>query len=712
MITPLINNDTVETGERVYRGLMISRTAAAGLLTLTDIATLAGVRRPVVSAWRARPCAAGAFPAAVRTVSGVEHFEAAAVVRWLQASGRGNNQDPAADVALHLRPPAPTPEGMRLAAALVAARALRDEPLEDYDAEDLVELAHELDPQDLMLATEIAAADDELVERSAQFVDALMDSSYGPGDAMRSLVRDPRRFAGPAREDEIVPEVRAFVAQVAHALAAPVRAQGPCCLVDPTGCAEDLLLEITGVDGASWRDPVRMRPARAGEEAVRQSWRLVSTHLGVPEAARVDEEGVVDVDEPGVLVARLPHHGTGRMTPHAVLDAIDDIAVRLRPSQRVVVVAPASVLVDALPDTGADTVRHAVMSTGRLRAVVRLGHRVQPARGQERLALWVLGPQPTADFRQVGRTAVADLSAMVLDEVADDLVADIVAAIEDVVPRAADGRPLNLEGRAHAFRVARYQRTSDLLAERGDLVPRDLRPLAVRAPRTDAEPRAERAAAAAAGVSVPVAAVPVLVDNRPADEDGVQQTVRVLVDSGHLALLSGVRLAPGEVHAGPGPRVVGTPELSGERRPGDRATDLLTFTATHPRAARTQPGDVVFAPGPHGGAWVDQDGGSVIEAPARVLRVVGADRSHVVVPHILAADLAGATSAAWRATVIRLVPAEVAPTLTTTLAAVQAARDAALGRAAQLARLVDTLADGACAGELTAMLDPATTEGR
>lgn len=647
-----------------------------GTLTLADVAALAGVRRPVVSMWRTRPCAAGAFPSSVLTEDGVEQFGAHAVVQWLEASGRGNNADPAAALALHLRPPSPTPEGMRLASALITLRALAGEPLEAFDAEDLVELADETDPADRMLTREIARSGAGLLEQSARFVDAVVDASYGPGDAMRTLVRDPRRFAGSPREDEIVPEARAFVARVVHALAGPVRSLGPCALVDPTGCADDLLLAITGADGGEWRDPVRMRAAGDRDEAVRQSWRVVSTHIGVPDAAPVDEEGVVDVDEPGVLVARLPHHGTGRMTPREILDAIDDIAVRLRPSQRAVLVAPASVLVDALPDAAADRARHAVMSTGRLRAVVRLGHRVQPARGQERLAVWVLGPQPGADFRQVGRTAVADLSAMSLDDVTDELVADIVAAIEDVVPRAADGRPLDLEGRAHAFRVARYQRTSDLLAERGDLVPRDLRPAAVRS------------------------------------SEGVRETVRALLDEGHLSLVPGVRLAPEEVHAGPGPRVVGLPELSGERRPGDRCTDLLTFTAAHPRAARTQPGDVVFAPGPHGGAWVDQDGGSVVEAPARMLRLAPDDgRPHRAVPHVLAADLAGVSTAEWRATAIRLVPADVAPTLTTTLATVQADRDAALARAARLTGLIDTLADDACAGGLTVMLDHATTEG-
>jgi len=57
------------------------------------------------------------------------------------------------------------------------------------------------------------------------------------------------------------------------------------------------------------------------------------------------------------------------------------------------------------------------------------------------------------------------------------------------------------------------------------------------------------------------------------------------------------------------------------------------------------------------------------------------------------------------------VPADVAPTLTTTLATVQADRDAALARAARLTGLIDTLADDACAGGLTVMLDHATTEG-
>ena len=157
--------------------------------------------------------------------------------------------------------------------------------------------------------------------------------------------------------------------------------------------------------------------------------------------------------------------------------------------------------------------------------------------------------------------------------------------------------------------------------------------------------------------------------------------------------------------------------------------DLLPFTAAHPHAVRTEAGDVVFCVGSSRGAWVDLRGGTVVEAPARALRVLPADHSpDLVNPHVLAADLMRGIGAQWRAFPARLLPkktpshraadamhpaatAESTDTLADVLDALAHAREQAQQRADALADLADHLAAAAVDGGLTAMMDSTEPEG-
>jgi hypothetical protein len=59
----------------------------APTLTLRGVASVAGVKRQVVSMWRNRPMVRGRampFPAPVGSVDGVEHFRRDEVIDWLR----------------------------------------------------------------------------------------------------------------------------------------------------------------------------------------------------------------------------------------------------------------------------------------------------------------------------------------------------------------------------------------------------------------------------------------------------------------------------------------------------------------------------------------------------------------------------------------------------------------------------------------------------
>ena len=80
--------------------------AEALRMTLSDVAALAQVQRPVVSMWRKR-CAASArpFPEPAAFDGGRELFDADRIAAWLAATGRGNNAEAANDVAAFARMP-------------------------------------------------------------------------------------------------------------------------------------------------------------------------------------------------------------------------------------------------------------------------------------------------------------------------------------------------------------------------------------------------------------------------------------------------------------------------------------------------------------------------------------------------------------------------------------------------------------------------------
>src|SRR4051812_12872835 len=74
--------------------------ASALRMTLSDIALLTRVQRPVVSVWRSRSRGTdNPFPAPVDTERGQEIFHAGQILDWLTVTGRGNNPDFREDMA-------------------------------------------------------------------------------------------------------------------------------------------------------------------------------------------------------------------------------------------------------------------------------------------------------------------------------------------------------------------------------------------------------------------------------------------------------------------------------------------------------------------------------------------------------------------------------------------------------------------------------------
>ncbi|UUT36010.1 hypothetical protein [Microbacterium elymi] len=311
--------------------------------------------------------------------------------------------------------------------------------LADHGPEELAALARQGDPDDTHLRAEIARH----LERGAPwlaYVDALVDAAYSPAAALARM------------------SARAHRAQRAHGSAG-----------DLGGRARDLAVALVhGLVGGAERPALRIEPGidAALFDAILQPFdgdadveipgsdqaralRRRSMCAGVP-------VGLGPGDASVVAVARYP------LTPgegvEAILAAVDEFTLGLGSDESAVVIAPARCLVDALP-AALSAVRAETLRTGRVRAIVRLRPGLVTTASREALALWVCGPH--ADIPLGDRViALADLTEVELTRAAvTDLVSDILANL---------GGPG--QARAHAFRFARLQRTSSVLARPGALV--------------------------------------------------------------------------------------------------------------------------------------------------------------------------------------------------------------------------------------------------
>jgi hypothetical protein len=146
--------------------------------------------------------------------------------------------------------------------------------------------------------------------------------------------------------------------------------------------------------------------------------------------------------------------------------------------------------------------------------------------------------------------------------------------------------------------------------------------------------------------------------------------------------------------------VIGSSEVLREAAIGDRTIDLMVFAARYRSGRLTEPGDVVFCADSRIGAVVDTEGGSVVQAPARVLRVTEAGCRHLV-PSVLAQDLAsGSVEEHWRRRHIRRITGSH-DDFVVTVEAIERERSTLVSRLALLDQLTTAITDGATSGVVT-----------
>ncbi|RNL51398.1 hypothetical protein [Arthrobacter oryzae] len=673
--------------------------AAALRMTLSDVAALAQVQRPVVSMWRKRSAgSAHPFPGPAALEGGRELFDADQVAGWLEATGRGNNPEAHNDAAAFARMPATAAgsvQGNTLDAltALLTLKAMTGKALGSLTPDELLDLADECDPDDLSLYSELEILGPALASTAA-FADRLVDSAYNAPAAFEQLLA--ARFRTGLREHAdtaLAESAVGLIAAAAVELAATL--SGNSVFADSTRGGSDLLMGVVRASGES--SPFTFLTSDDDGGAGRLVRRRLRVHGVDGGQIRIDPSGEFAVHGPVVHVAQYPSPGEPGMDATQILSAVEHLALQMDDQQRAVIIAPARVFCDVPLAAGAAGLRSGLLRTGRVRAIVRLPQGLLRSKPREAQALWVLGPS-FAEVPIAERwTMVADLSSQDLTEdVNQDLVGDMVASMGN---RATV--------RAHSFRFARLVQTSVLLASRGSLVAVQSCSSVRSSSAAEAVLRVEELVrllhTGRSGPSGEVAVAP----GDPSTKTP-PAAVQELITAGNLKYIKGNRLEDTDLTSRAGTPVLGPAELLAPHGAPPRYIALLDFAANYPAGRLTEPGDVVFCTSPRPAATVDAQGGSAIVFPARVLRIAAGDPGGLL-PDVVAAGINSLPAAdkSWRQWRLRRTPEAQRKKLNDTLARLQHEQQQARDRLGWLEELATLITDGVTGGSLI-LTDPSS----
>ncbi|WP_017572813.1 hypothetical protein [Nocardiopsis halotolerans] len=610
------------------------------LLSLSDIATLARVQRPVVSTWRRRY---PDFPAPVAERGNRTWFDGRAVADWLTTTGLGNT--PADEIGPEL-----VAHGLvRLAEEIGAQRLVSvlgsllclhhmdEKPLSGTTEDALLARVERMDSDDEFFLRELSE-DPALSARLAPLAEELIEAAYTPGGAHEHLMADRHRLGltGPDT-GSLSPELRNLIVRVSDPLghASP---DGNLTVADPHALCGDLLRDVV----AALDDPSDSTVLAAEERA--ELARLTRRRLilaGVPEldldvqAGDELEERLADLD---LIVTTLPYQAGESRSRAQALEKIEELSVLLRPGRTAVVVGPADALVGEL-DAHEAQIRSRLLRSKLVESVTTLPGGADPYRPGYGCALWTLRRDPVPSA--VGWVLISDIGARSLDSGVGEALA------EDILLWRAEGHHLGGHDPRYGLPVRiedLEKRFGDALVPPGPPVSRTLSRTVRDRPALIAEAEARLSEAAGRARSHEDARGPLrggLVRRvGPALE---RVTVGTLIRQGRVVPVKGHRIAPEHIDPRGQLDVLGPNEVLGRAPRDGRRIDRLVFAAEYPHADLTEPGDVVYTTGPEFGAMIDHEGASVVSFPARILRV-NREARRALTPRVLTLLLEGASS--------------------------------------------------------------------
>jgi hypothetical protein len=526
-------------------------------LTLQDVADLAKVRRPVVSMWRKRPTVRGVSMPFPEPVAVVAGVAQYSRLDVVDWLGRTGRGN---NVDFSDDAPAlAVPDGAVLEdiVTLLCWHVLTGEELGRTTLTQRVRLAAERDPDDTLLLREIR----DLRPSAAvlEYVDDLVEASFGASDALDRV--ETGRLKRTLAVRDLTPQAVELLRAVTHACVGHLDLDGAALRTD----GMPLTLEV-----ASGSDLYVV----SDDRAIRRRAAI----RGIPVSDTNARPSVSVVSAVGLELAD-------------ALDRLDEVVVGLAEGDVAVVLGSAAVLCDDL--AGALQQRRAqTLRVGNLVAAVRLPRGMWREAHRQSLAAWIcLGGA------EAQRPWIADLGAVDHVDLAD-LGADVAGALAQTDDRA--------------FRYARRTELAAVLAA-GSLVPRGVRAPTLR--NADSATHLERVHGATLTTTTPLEPLDILVAPSPGRFRMRYRSLGELREQKHVVVKRGSRIDPADATSD-GTVVVLPDEVVGTIR-----LDPFDASRKYPRAARTDPGDVIFVEKPRPRAWVDVAGGALVASPAKIIRL-------------------------------------------------------------------------------------------
>jgi hypothetical protein len=604
------------------------------LMSLPEIAELAGVRRPVVTTWRRRH---SNFPIAVATSETSPLFNGHEVCSWLVSTGRAQRSQIEPDLRVYTLAAVAQQAGahrlLATASALICLQHLDGEPLRHATPAELLERAQAADADDHLLRSEITD-DPTGAVALAGAVDDLIEAAWGTQPAFERLLTVTGRISG-SPADRLHPELLRLMAELSGASRHSEQA-GSVRITDPWAGRGDLLLSTAALVGEAHTP--EFVAAEQDEPTARLLSRRLRVHGFTAEDIIVRNRLDDDLPAPDVIVAALPYLPGETRSVSTALNTVDDLSLWLSPGRTAVILGPAQALTARLqPYSTEERLRAKLLTSGMVEAVLRLPGGMVPARPGYETALWVLTSNPASAGR--GWVLLGDISDRELSaEVVRECATDVVTWHRD------EYRPV-AHSRQHFVQVA----VQDLVSHPRPLSPKPLPSVRERAfvvPQTIA-----RLTELEAGLAQPrVTPEPVESGLVVAEQsDRQRETIGTLVRRGWLRLGQGSRIATEHLSQTGHHRVLDAPDLHNPVM--SLMIDRADLAVEYPRAALTEPGDVLVTLTPEPAVYLDERGFSVIRFPVRRLRVT--PDGHARYPPLVLAALLQMTIQARTAGAVR-----------------------------------------------------------
>jgi hypothetical protein len=600
------------------------------LMSMTDIADLAEVQRPVVTTWRRRHAD---FPQPVGGDPSSWLFDPTQVAEWLVARGTIGTERAGQELALYKLTGAAGryrgPDFIAAVTSLVCLRYLIDEnePLAEDDAIAAVRHgAAVADPDDALLLSEVRAIP-AAAAWLVPLVDELVEAAWGCRGAFERVMGSRHRFrAGALTATAVMPELAKLIAEVSGAR--ELARHGELVVVaDPTAGSGDLLVAVAGLLGPD------ESPVFSATEADPALNRLMRRRLVVHGIPRADITSAATPDAPDVVVTHIGYQPGEERDPLFALVAVDKVALGIRDGRYGVILGPAAALSDDLvPYSEAERARAKLLAGDMVEAIVRLPGGVIPFMPGYETALWVL--TQARDSRWHGRVLVADVSDR-------PLTADVVTGLaDDLVTWRREGYTPRAHSRVYAVEMP----VSELVNPPRSLLPSSRQPVSPLQRKSAADYRIN--VIADCGAQLDRIGATATADRRhipverlaAADRTPVSDTIGSLVRNRRLTMKKGIRIVTADLHPSGKHPVLGSEEVLGRRESGERRMDAVVFADGYPNARLTEPGDVLVTLTPQAGAMVDHSGFAIVEYPVRILRIP-AEETQQFRPRVLAAFL-------------------------------------------------------------------------